>query len=78
MNKSDQTKLKNVIVGAGLSGLLLARNLCHEPTLVLEKSNGVGGRMATRRNGDFAFDHGVQFYEKISLVRRKNFGVVKI
>ena len=29
---------------------------------VFEKSRGVGGRMATRRQGGFEFDHGAQFF----------------
>lgn len=52
------------IVGAGMAGLACAREL-HRRGLapqVLEKSRGLGGRMATRRTerGD-RFDHGAQF-----------------
>lgn len=52
------------IVGAGMTGLACAREL-HRRGLaprVLEKSRGLGGRMATRRTerGD-RFDHGAQF-----------------
>lgn len=56
--------LTNLIVGAGVAGLTLARYLAHpgHDTLVLEKSRGVGGRLATRRDGDCAFDHGAQFF----------------
>jgi renalase len=51
------------IIGAGLSGLVLARELQeHADVTVIEKSRGAGGRMATRREGDFAFDHGAQFF----------------
>lgn len=53
----------NVIVGAGFSGLVLAhrlKNAGHE-VLLLDKAKSVGGRMATRRDGDAAFDHGAQF-----------------
>lgn len=53
---------ENIVVGAGLAGLSLARALASQHTLVLEKSKGIGGRMATRRNGEFTFDHGAQFY----------------
>ncbi len=51
------------VIGAGLAGLVVARGLsaAHEVT-VLEKSRGVGGRMATRRAGPFEFDHGAQFF----------------
>ncbi len=53
-----------VIVGAGLAGLSAARvvrDAGHEVTLI-DKSRGVGGRMATRRIGDAVFDHGAQFF----------------
>lgn len=52
----------NVIIGAGFSGLILARRLQQEKyeVLVLDKSKSVGGRMATRRDGDAGFDHGAQ------------------
>lgn len=51
------------VVGAGLAGLVVARELSgpHNVT-VFEKSRGVGGRMATRRAGPFEFDHGAQFF----------------
>jgi len=50
------------VIGAGLAGLTVARELsgAHRVT-VFEKSRGVGGRMATRRAGPFQFDHGAQF-----------------
>ena len=50
-----------LIVGAGASGILLARRLLERgvPALVLEKSRGVGGRVATRRIGTKKFDHGI-------------------
>ena len=52
----------NIIIGAGLSGLMLARRLQESGSevLIIEKSKSVGGRMATRRDGDAAFDHGAQ------------------
>ena len=52
-----------VIVGAGIAGLALARELRergHDP-LVLERSRGVGGRCATRRIDDQPADHGLGF-----------------
>ena len=51
------------VVGTGLSGLVVAhrlRNVAH--VTIYEKSRGPGGRMATRRAGDFEFDHGAQFF----------------
>lgn len=53
-----------LVVGAGISGLLAARELKDagwEVTL-LDKGRGVGGRMATRRVGAGNFDHGAQFF----------------
>jgi len=55
---------KNVVViGAGMAGLICAQKLQHQGinVTVLEKSAGVGGRMATRRlQGNWA-DHGAQY-----------------
>lgn len=53
-----------VVVGAGLCGSRIART-CFEFGLnvcVLEKSRGVGGRMATRYHEGLRFDHGAQFF----------------
>ncbi len=52
-----------VIIGAGVAGLTLARELRrrgHAP-VVLERSRGVGGRCATRRVDGVPVDHGVPF-----------------
>lgn len=52
-----------VVVGAGLSGLLVARQLQQSgrSVQVLEKSRGYGGRLATKRVGDATFDTGAQY-----------------
>ena len=51
------------VIGAGLSGLVVARRLKGVADIVLfEKSRGAGGRIATRYAGDFEFDHGAQFF----------------
>lgn len=52
-----------VIVGAGLSGLTLARKLksLGKSCLLIEKSKGLGGRIATRRIDEGGFDHGASF-----------------
>lgn len=57
--------LETVIVGAGICGLTLARHAAERGARVrvLEKSKGVGGRMATRRANAFVFDHGAQFFK---------------
>lgn len=51
------------IVGAGLSGVVAARDLAAAGfrVRVFEKSRGAGGRMATRRGDAGAFDHGAQY-----------------
>lgn len=51
------------VIGAGLAGLAAARTLADAgvQVTVLEKSRGVGGRTATRREGPWAFDHGAQY-----------------
>jgi renalase len=56
-----------LIIGAGLTGLTLAQKLrsCSDSVVVLEKSRGVGGRVATRRIDDQGFDHGAQFLDDI-------------
>ena len=53
-----------VIIGAGIAGLSAAGELvaAGRRVLVLEKSRGVGGRMATRRVGEAVCDHGAQFF----------------
>lgn len=52
-----------VVVGAGVAGLTAARSLVESGAgvIVVDKSRGVGGRMATRRIGDAVLDHGAQF-----------------
>ena len=56
-----QTKI--AILGAGLAGLNLAKLLQANADIVLfEKSDKLGGRMATHRCNGFEFDHGAQFF----------------
>ncbi len=55
---------QTIIIGAGIAGLLAARTL-HDAgarVTVLEKSRGVGGRLATKRVGDAVFDQGAQYF----------------
>jgi len=56
--------MRATIVGAGLAGLIAARELTSNghSVLVLDKGRGVGGRLATRRIGEGVFDHGAQFF----------------
>lgn len=53
------------IVGAGLAGAVAARDLAAggRAVHIVEKSRGVGGRMATRRADGLAFDHGAQYFK---------------
>jgi len=54
-----------LVIGAGIAGLLAARELTdkhHWRVAILDKSRGVGGRMATRRDGEATYDHGAQFF----------------
>ncbi|MGL6040325.1 MAG: NAD(P)/FAD-dependent oxidoreductase [Deefgea sp.] len=53
-----------IIIGAGMAGLSAAQQLrvAGKDVLVLEKSRGVGGRMATRRSDAGQWDHGAQYF----------------
>lgn len=54
---------KIAIIGAGISGLILAQKLSKLADVrVFDKSRGIGGRMATRRAEGYHFDHGAQFF----------------
>lgn len=68
-----------VIVGAGIAGLTVARELTrlgHAP-LVVERSKGVGGRCATRRVGGQPVDHGVFFIHAQSAALRRELDAVE-
>lgn len=57
-----------IIIGAGMTGLACARRLARAgfEATVLDKSRGIGGRMATRRvdvvGRAIGFDHGAQYF----------------
>jgi len=57
----------SLIIGAGLCGLTLSRKL-NRPSIILEKSQGLGGRIANRRIQNLGFDHGASFLKKDSIV----------
>ncbi len=63
---------KVLIVGAGISGILLAKELklCGVQVEIWEKSQGIGGRMATRRGDGTSWDHGAQFYSPDGLLQK--------
>jgi predicted NAD/FAD-dependent oxidoreductase len=54
-----------IIIGAGITGLHLAQclKLRGQGSLILEKSKGLGGRVATRRIDELGLDHGAAFIE---------------
>lgn len=55
--------LNIAVIGAGLSGLVVANQLKDKANVtVFEKARGVGGRMATRYADPYQFDHGAQFF----------------
>ena len=55
------------IIGAGLTGLILARELATTGQVTLfEKSRGLGGRLATRYAEPYQFDHGAQSFRAIT------------
>ncbi|WP_127142440.1 NAD(P)/FAD-dependent oxidoreductase [Pelagibacterium montanilacus] len=55
--------MRIAIIGAGIGGLTLAHALKDRAEVsVFEKGRGPGGRMSTRRDGRFRFDHGAQCF----------------
>ena len=55
---------KVAIIGAGLSGVSLACLIKNDFEVeIFEKSRGVGGRMSTRTNLPYIFDHGAQYFK---------------
>lgn len=52
--------MRVAVIGAGMAGLGAARTLqkAGVSVVVFEKSRAYGGRVATRRIGDYTFDHG--------------------
>jgi renalase len=58
---------KIAIIGAGFAGLSLAHQLTQTlgdraSVTLYEKARGVGGRMSTRYNDAYMFDHGAQYF----------------
>jgi hypothetical protein len=58
------TPIAIAIVGAGLAGIACARRLqaAGLPVRLFDKGSAPGGRIATRRREDSAFDHGAQYW----------------
>ena len=73
-NKLKIDMKKNIaVIGAGLAGITIASEINGKFNVeVFEKSRGVGGRMSTRKETPFIFDHGAQFF-KIKTSDFRNF-----
>jgi hypothetical protein len=63
MNRASST-VSIAIVGAGIAGLVAARHLRHvgHDIHVFDKARGPGGRMSTRYEHGYEFDHGAQYF----------------
>jgi len=74
MSIATGDRVDAIVIGAGISGLAAATELAKAGcrTIVLEKSRGIGGRMAARRVGAAVCDHGAQFFT----VRTRAFGAM--
>jgi renalase len=59
----EVNEVRIAVIGAGMAGLACAQELLRADArvTVFERSRRPGGRLATRRQGDLAFDHGAQF-----------------
>lgn len=57
--------MRVAVVGAGIAGLVAARDLAaaRHRVAIIEKSRGLGGRMAARRVGGTVVDHGLPVLE---------------
>jgi len=65
MMQRDLVEVDVAVVGAGLAGLVCAQRLrlAGQRVVVLEKSRGLGGRLATRRLSGTCADHGVRYLD---------------
>ena len=78
MNRPRESPQTVLVVGAGVAGLVAARTLADHglEVVVLDKSRGVGGRLATRRLGDgVSFDHGAALFAPVSEPFRRRLAV---
>lgn len=70
MNQSQKKSV--LILGAGLSGLTLGYLMSQRnfPVTLLEKSSGVGGRLATRRGEGGHWNHGTPWLDRSDIPER--------
>lgn len=63
MVKSQNQITDVLILGSGMSGMAVVSELSRagRRVTVVDKGQGMGGRMATRRIREAVFDHGAQF-----------------
>ena len=66
-----------IVIGAGMAGLSAAQRLqaAGLRVLVLDKSRGIGGRMATRRDETGQWDHGAQYFTARSAAFRRQVAI---
>ena len=60
----DPSSVSVAVVGGGIAGLIAARHLqdTGHDVHVFDKARGPGGRMSTRREDGYEFDHGAQYF----------------
>ncbi len=68
MSEFTSFKTDTLIIGAGICGLHLGNKLL-TPSMILEKSQGLGGRIANRRIQDLGFDHGAPYLKDDPLLK---------
>lgn len=61
--------MRIAVIGAGMAGLRAALELVpHHTVTVFEKSSGVGGRVASRRYGEIAVNHGAKHFDRREII----------
>ena len=68
----EEIKVKYLILGAGISGLSLAKKL-KKDYLLIEKEPTVGGYCRTIKKGDYIWDFAGHFYHFKSETMKKEF-----
>jgi predicted NAD/FAD-dependent oxidoreductase len=68
MSNSATFTTDTLIIGAGLCGLTLGNKLQND-CVIIEKSQGLGGRIANRRIQDQGFDHGASHLKDDPLLK---------